>query len=431
MGKNITVIGSGYVGLTTGICLADLGNKVICVDNNEEKIAKLKDYELPIFEPHLQPLLKTNSLEGRLEFTTDIIEATKKSGILFLCVGTPPKENGETDLSAIEHATREISKASDDYKVIVQKSTVPVNTAFGLKKIVEDYIKTDFDIAVNPEFLREGSAIHDFMNPDRIVIGTESKRAFAELTELYKPLNAPILHTDINSAELIKHLSNAMLAQRISTINLIAMLCEKTNADIETVAKGVGMDKRIGSDFLKAGIGYGGFCFPKDLDALIHILKKNGIDSGLFEKIQDTNHAMRDHFVGKIAGRFEGEGGLENKLLGVLGLAFKPNTDDMRLAPSVDIISKLKSRRARIKAYDPQAMENSRKILDIGYCDDLYGAAENCDALLILTEWQEFKDMDLTRIKKKMKMPLIFDGRNIYNKERMKSLGFEYYCIGR
>ncbi|MBS3090606.1 UDP-glucose/GDP-mannose dehydrogenase family protein [Candidatus Pacearchaeota archaeon] len=431
MGKNIAVIGSGYVGLTTGTCLADLGNKVICVDNNEEKIAGLKNCKIPIFEPGLELLIKRNSLEKRLEFSTDIADATKKSDLVFLCVGTPPKENGETDLSAIENVTREIAKASNGYKIIVQKSTVPVNTAVGLKGIMKQYIKTEFDTAVNPEFLKEGSAVYDFMNPDRIVIGTESEKAYAELAEMYKPLNAPILHTDINSAELIKHLSNAMLAQKISTINLIAMLCEKTNADIETVAKGVGMDKRIGPDFLKAGIGYGGFCFPKDLDALIYILKKNGLDSGLFEKVRDINYDIRNHFARKISERFDKEGGLEGKIIGILGLAFKPNTDDIRLAPSTDIINKLKSKKAKIKAYDPKAMENSRKILEMEYCDNLYSAAENCDALLILTEWQEFKDMDLTRIRGSMKKPLIFDGRNIYNKERMKNLGFEYYCIGR
>lgn len=431
MSRNLAVIGSGYVGLVTGACLSELGNHVVSVDNDEKKIALLKAGQSPIYEPGLDSLLKRNVREGRLEFTTDIGEATRGSDIIFICVGTPPRENGEPDLSAIENVSRSIADASNDYKLIVEKSTVPVNTAMWMNDIMKKYMKTDFDIAVNPEFLREGSAVSDFMNPDRIVIGTDSTRAYGELAELFRPLNAPILHTDINSAELIKHTSNAMLAQRISTINLIARLCEKTGADAETVARGVGLDGRIGPHFLKPGIGYGGFCFPKDLDALIHIMQENGIDAGLFEKVRDINDDMREHFVDTIMGHFADGGGMAGKSLGVLGLAFKPNTDDMRLAPAVGIIERLVSEGATVKAYDPKAMDNSRKLLDIEYCEGAYAVAEGADALLILTEWQEFADADLTRIKELMRRPVVFDGRNIFNRQRMERLGFEYYCVGR
>ncbi len=429
MGEKILVIGSGYVGLTTGACLAELGNYIVCIDNNEEKISALKNGIMPIYEPGLEPLVKRNLAEGRLSFATEIKEAVENATIIFICVGTPPKENGEPDLSAMETVVKDIAKYAREYKLIVEKSTVPVQTASWLKGLIKEYIQTEFDIAVNPEFLREGSAIKDFMSPDRIVIGTESSKAAALLSELYKPLNAPILHTDINSAELIKHLSNAMLAQRISTINLIAQLCEKAHADIETVARGVGLDKRIGQDFLKAGIGYGGFCFPKDLDALIHIIQKNEINPSLFEAVRSINNLAQNSFVKKI------EKGLESisgKTLAVLGLSFKPNTDDMRFAPSVRIIRLLQERGARIRAYDPKAMGNAKEILsDVEFCKDAYSAAEGADCLLILTEWQEFLDMDLQRIKSLLKEPIIFDGRNIFNKERMNNLGFEYFSIGR
>ena len=426
--QKIAIIGSGYVGLVTGACFAELGNKVICVDNNEAKIVNLENGKMPIYEPGLDNLVSRNRKEGRISFTTEIKEAVRNSDILFICVGTPPKENGEPDLSAVENVAREIAQAADGYKVIVEKSTVPVQTASWLKQVIQKYL-SDVDIAVNPEFLSEGSAVHDFMYPDRIIIGTESSRASAILSELYKPLNAPILLTDVNSAELIKHLSNAMLSQKISTINLIAQLCEKTKADIETVAKGVGMDKRIGADFLKAGVGYGGFCFPKDLDALINIIRKNGIDAGLFESVQKINAEARESFINKIEKVL---GSLKNKQIAVIGLAFKPNTDDIRFAPSIDIINRLQAKGARIRVYDPKAMENAKNIFkDIEYCKDSYEAAKDSDALVILTEWQEFKDIDLLKIKGTLKQKIIIDGRNIFNKERMKGLGFDYFSIGR
>lgn len=427
--QKIAIIGSGYVGLVTGACFAELGNEVICVDNNEAKIANLENGKMPIYEPGLENLVSRNKREGRLSFAADVKEAVKSSDIIFICVGTPPKENGEPDLISVENVVKEIAQAADGYKLVVEKSTVPVQTASWLKQIMQKHLNHDFDIAVNPEFLREGSAVHDFMHPDRIIIGTESSRASASLSEIYKPLNAPILLTDINSAELIKHLSNAMLSQKISTINLAAQLCEKTNADIETVAKGVGMDRRIGPDFLKAGIGYGGFCFPKDLDALIHIIKKNGIDAGLFESVQKINTEARNNFTNKIE---KALGNLKDRQIAVLGLAFKPNTDDMRFAPSIDIIRELQSKGARIRAYDPRAVENAKNIFkDIEYCKDSYEAAKDSDALVILTEWQEFKDIDLLRMKELLKQRIIIDGRNIFNKERMKGLGFDYFSIGR
>ena len=427
--KNIAIIGSGYVGLVVGACFAELGNKVICVDSDKEKISKLNQGIVPIYELGLESLIKRNKEEARLFFTTEIREAVKLSEIIFLCIGTPPKSDGEPDLNAIEKVIKEIGEAADCYKLIVEKSTVPVQTASWLKKITGRYLKEDFDIAVNPEFLSEGSAVHDFMNPGRIIIGTESNRALDLLAELYKPLNSPVMPTDINSAEIIKHLSNAMLAQRISTINLIAELCEATNTDIEIVAKGVGMDKRIGKDFLRAGIGYGGFCFPKDVDSLISILKKLGIDPSIFESVQRVNIKAKQNFVVKIEKVL---GSLKEKRIAVFGLAFKPDTDDIRMAPSVDIVGRLKEKGAKITAYDPKAMENAKGMLKgIEYGKNLYDAAAGADALLILTEWQEFRDMDLSKLKKAMKNPVIIDGRNLFNKERMKGLGFNYFSVGR
>lgn len=429
MNERIAVIGSGYVGLVTGACLAELGNRVICIDNDKRKIARLRKGMIPIYEPRLKNLVLRNMKEGRLSFTAEIKEAVKQSGIIFICVGTPPKATGEPNLTSVKNVAKEIAKAANGYKLIIEKSTVPVQTASWLKEIMQEHVKTDFDIAVNPEFLREGSAIYDFMNPDRIIIGTENSKAAALLSGLYKPLNAPILITDINSAEIIKHLSNAMLAQKISTINLIAQLCEKTGADIEIVAKGVGMDKRIGGDFLKAGIGYGGFCFPKDLDALIHILRKNSIDAKLFESVQDINYKARQNFVSKIE---KAVGDLRNKNIAVLGLAFKPNTDDMRFSPAIEVISQLQKKGAKIKAYDPKAIEKAKKILkNVRYCRNAYDAAKNADALVILTEWQEFRDLDLLRIKRLLKKPIIIDGRNLFNKERIRKLNFRYISVGR
>ncbi|MEM4282401.1 MAG: UDP-glucose/GDP-mannose dehydrogenase family protein [Candidatus Woesearchaeota archaeon] len=426
----LSIIGSGYVGLVTGAVFAEKGNQVVCIDNDKKKIELLKNEKIPIYEPGLEELVLAHKSEGRLRFTTDIASGIKDSEVVFICVGTPPKKDGSPDLTSIEHVAKEISKSMKGYKVIVEKSTVPVMTADWMKELMQKYLeKADFDIAVNPEFLREGSALKDAMNPDRIVIGTDSQKADAILTELYKPFNAPIIHTDMRSAELIKHASNAFLAMKISYANLVSRLCEAAGADIEVVMKGIGADKRIGYDFLKAGIGYGGFCFPKDLDAFIHTFERHGITPSLLKAVSEINVSQRKYFVEKIEKEL---GGVKGKRLGVLGLAFKPNTDDMRFAPSIDIISKLQELGAGIAAYDPKAMENAKKILkNITYCTNPYAAAENADALLILTEWDEFKHLRIERIKKQLKQPIIFDGRNIYDPQRMHQLGIKYFSIGR
>lgn len=427
----IAVIGSGYVGLVTASCFAELGNDVICVDIDEGKISKLNKGIIPIYEPGLEELALANNRAGRLRFATDIKMAIRESEIIFICVGTPPKESGEADLSHVESVARTIAEAMDSYKIIVEKSTVPVETGSKVAKSIKAYNmhKADFDVVSNPEFLREGSAISDFMKPDRIVIGCESERARQAMQKLYEPLNAPILFTDIKSAEIIKHASNSFLAAKISFINAISNICESAGADVEKVAEGMGLDKRIGKSFLSAGIGYGGFCFPKDAEAFIRISEKLGYDFKLLKEVQEINHQQRAHFVRKVE---KALWVVKGKTIGVLGLAFKPNTDDMRFAPSVDIIAELQKEGARIQAYDPQAMEKSKGTLkDISYCSSPYDAAKGADALIIITEWDEFKEMDFKKIKSLMKHPLMIDGRNIYNPDDMKKEGFAYISMGR
>ena len=427
----ITVIGTGYVGLTSGTCLAELGNDVTCVDIDKEKIDMLNNGKIPIYEPGLKELLDRNIREGRLKFTTNTQEAIKTSEIIFICVGTPPKDNGEADLSYVEDVAREIAEHMESYKVIVEKSTVPVETG----EKVADTIKLNnqhnvgFDVVSNPEFLREGSAVQDTFNPDRIVIGANSEKAIKIMKKLYEPINASIIVTDIRSAEIIKHASNSFLATKISFINAIANICELTGADIEKITEGMGYDKRIGKAFLNAGIGYGGFCFPKDAAAFIRIAEKYGYDFKLLKAVQEINEKQKDFFIKKIE---KALWNLKDKKIGVLGLAFKPNTDDMRFAPSIDIINHLQKEGAKIRAYDPEAMENAKKVLkNAEYCKGPYEAAENADALLILTEWNEFKELDLGKIKNLMKNKMIIDGRNIYDPEEMKKLGFRYISIGR
>ena len=427
----IAVIGCGYVGLTSGTCLAELGNDVICVDIDKEKIDMLNNGKIPIYEPGLNELIGRNRKENRLRFTTDIKEAIKDSEIIFICVGTPPKNNGEADLSYVENVAREIAKHMDSYKVIVEKSTVPVETGEKVAETIKLNNKhnAEFDVVSNPEFLREGSAVDDTFNPDRIVIGTDSKKAVGMMKRLYEPIKAPIIVTDIRSAEIIKHASNSFLATKISFINAIANICEQTGADIGKVAEGMGYDKRIGKAFLNAGIGYGGFCFPKDSAAFIRIAEKYGYDFKLLKDVQEINEKQKEFFIKKIE---KALWNLKGKEIGILGLAFKPNTDDMRFAPSIDIINYLQKEGAKIKAYDPEAVENAKKLLkDIKYCNDPYEAAESADALLVLTEWNEFKELDLDKIKDLMKSKLIIDGRNIYNPEEMKKLGFNYISMGR
>ena len=427
----ITVVGAGYVGLVTAACFSELGNEVICIDIDESKIGKLNGGIIPIFEPGLDELVKKNRKENRLNFTTDLKNSIKESEIIFICVGTPPKENGDADLSAVENVARTIAEVMDSYKVIVEKSTVPVKTGEKVEKSIKSYNihKVDFDVVSNPEFLREGTAVNDFMHPDRIVIGCENERAKEVMGKLYAPLKSRILFTDIKSAEIIKHASNSFLATKISFINAIANICELAGADVERVAEGMGMDKRIGRSFLDAGIGYGGFCFPKDAEAFIRISEKLGYDFKLLKATQDVNYHQRKHFVKKVETAL---GVVKNKTIGVLGLAFKPNTDDMRFAPSIDIIQELQKDGAKIKAYDPESMERAKEILNyVEYCENPYDAAENADALLILTEWDEFKKMDIEKIKSLMKHNLIIDGRNIYNADDMKKEGFNYISIGR
>jgi len=428
---NIAIIGAGYVGLVTGACFAELGNKVICVDNDPEKIKLLKGLKMPFFEKGLDKMVKKNISAGRLVFTDNIESAVKKSLVIFICVGTPPREGGEADLSYVESVATQIAKNMSSYRLIIEKSTVPVETGNWIERTIKINNKKGirFDVASNPEFLKEGTAIEDFMHPDRIVIGVESKKAEKLLTKLYSPIKAEMVVTDIKSAELIKHASNSFLATKISFINSISNICEKTGADIEKVSYGIGLDKRIGRQFLKSGIGYGGFCFPKDLDAFIHISEKIGYDFSILKAVRKVNEGQKAIFLKKIEKELWI---IKDKTIGVLGLSFKPNTDDMRFAPSIDIINYLTQSGARIKAYDPKAMDKAKGFLKgVDFCKDLYETARGSDALLILTEWNEFKGMELRRIKKLLKNPLIIDGRNIFDRAKMRRLGFKYVSMGR
>jgi UDPglucose 6-dehydrogenase len=429
---NISMIGSGYVGLVSGACFADLGNKVICVDNDESKIRKLKAGLIPIYEPGLEEMVRRNSKEGRLAFSTDIKDAVKRSEIIFIAVGTPSKENGDADLTVVEHVASEIAMAMPSYRLIVEKSTVPVNTGEWVEHTIKVFNKhkIEFDMASNPEFLKEGSAIEDFMHPDRIVIGVKSKRARDMLLELYKPLNAEMVVTDIKSAEIIKHASNSFLAAKISFINSVAEVCDKVGADIVEVSRGMGLDRRIGKEFLNAGIGFGGSCFPKDLAAFARISEKIGCEFRMLKEVLNVNDLQKKIFVKKIEGQLWN---LSKKKIGVLGLSFKPDTDDIRQSPALDIIAMLQMEGAEIKAYDPKAMDKSKEVLteNIEFCKDAYAAAKGCDCLVIATEWNEFKELDFGRIKKSMRQPIIADGRNIYEPSAMKKLGFKYIGMGR
>jgi UDPglucose 6-dehydrogenase len=425
------MIGTGYVGLVSGTCFAEIGHDVMCVDNDEEKINILKKGGIPIYEPGLEGLVKKNMKAGRLSFTTSIKEGVKKSLFLFIAVGTPPKEDGEPDLSSVEKVAEEIGSAMNEYKIIVEKSTVPVQTGKWVKTVIDRFSKRirDFDVASNPEFLREGSAVDDFLHPDRIVLGVESQQAQEKLLELYKPIDAPKIVTDIESAELIKHASNSFLSTKISFINAISIICEKSGADVLKVAEGMGLDKRIGRDFLNAGVGFGGFCFPKDIKAFISIAAKLGYDFRLLKEVDAINHEQMLLAVKKLEGMLWN---LKDKTIGILGLAFKPNTDDMRFAPSITIIKELRKRGAEIKAYDPVAMERAKRIMpDIEYCTDPYSAVKDVDALILVTEWDEFRSLDLKKIKGLMRQPFFLDGRNIFDAKEMKGLEFIYSGIGR
>ncbi|MDP2912839.1 MAG: UDP-glucose/GDP-mannose dehydrogenase family protein [Candidatus Omnitrophota bacterium] len=430
---NICIIGTGYVGLVSGACFADLGHNVICIDNDKKKIKKLKKGIMPIYEPGLEELVRRNLKNGRLKLGSNIKEGVKASEIIFIAVGTPSKENGEADLTFVENVSREIARSMTSYRLIVEKSTVPVNTGEWVEHIIRVFKRNKavpFDVASNPEFLREGSGIEDFMHPDRIVIGVKSKKARAILVELYKGLNAPIVVTDIKSAEIIKHASNSFLATKISFINAVSNICDKAGADIVEVARGVGLDRRIGKEFLRAGIGFGGSCFPKDLAAFMRISDNLGYEFGLLEEAQRINYNQKRLVVKKITDHLWN---IPAKTITILGLSFKPDTDDMREAPSIDIISMLRKEGARIKVYDPEAMQKAKALFkrDVEFCADPYRAAKNSDCLVVVTEWNEFKDLDFKKIKKLMRQPIIIDGRNIYDPGRMRKLGFTYVGIGR
>lgn len=428
---NISIVGSGYVGLVTGACFAELGNRVICTDNDAAKIKELKKGIIPIYEPGLEELVKINLNKKRLVFTTGLKEAVEESEIIFIAVGTPSLDNGEADLTGIENVARNIAVNMPGYRLIVEKSTVPVETGKWVKHTIETHVKKKikFDVASNPEFLREGSAINDFMHPDRVVIGVESKKAQDLLVNLYKPLNAPLVITDIKSAELIKHASNSFLATKISFINAIARICDRVGADVLEVAQGMGLDKRIGQAFLSPGIGYGGSCFPKDLDAFISISEKLGYSFDLLKAVREINRRQKDFFLHKIKDVLWI---IKDKTVGILGLSFKPDTDDIRNAPSIDIIRILQQEGARIRVYDPSAIERAKKLLhDVKFCKDPYEVCSGSDCLLIVTEWDEFKELDFNKIKKLLKRPLIIDGRNIYDAEKLEKIGFTYVGIGR
>jgi len=429
--KKIAVIGAGHVGLVTAACFAKLGNKVICVDNNRKKIIALKKGIVPFFEPGLEELLKKMVKRKKLSFSFSIAESAENSEIIFIAVGTPSKTTGEADLSAVEAVISEVAKAMKGYKLLVEKSTVPVMTGEWLKRTVNLIKKknVDFDVAANPEFLREGSAILDFLQPERIIVGTESKKAKKLLAELYRPVKAPIIFTDIKSAELIKHASNSFLAAKISYINAVSQICEKVGANVNQVAQGMGYDSRIGRKFLSAGVGYGGSCFPKDVAAFVHLAEENGYNFNLLKAVQKINEEQIDFVFKKIKKMLWT---LRNKRIGILGLSFKPDTDDIREAPSLKIVEKLLSEGAILQVYDPKAMKETKKIFpEPTYCKNPYEVCKNAELLLILTEWEEFKNLDLVKVKKMLQKPYLIDGRNIYEPKRMKKLGFIYEGIGR
>jgi UDPglucose 6-dehydrogenase len=429
---NISIIGSGYVGLVTGTCFAELGNNVICADNDAGKVALLNKGAVPIYEPGLEELVKINLKNKRLSFTSNIRLAVKKSEVIFIAVGTPALENGEADLTGIENVARSIAQNMDGYRLVVEKSTVPVETCAWVKKTISTYVKKGykFDVVSNPEFLREGSAISDFTHPDRIILGVESAKAKQIMTSLYQPLNRPILITNIKSAELIKHASNAFLATKISFINAISRICDKVGADVKEVAQGMGLDSRIGRHFLNAGIGYGGSCFPKDLEAFIDIAGKLGYDFQILKAVRSTNEEQKRFVLQKIKDELWI---IKDKTITVLGLAFKPDTDDLRNSPSVGLIKDLLQEGAKVKVYDPKAMAKAKHLLGGGavFCSDLYQASRGADCLVVATEWNEFKELDFFRLKKLLKRALLVDARNIYEPKTMKGLGFSYIGIGR
>jgi UDPglucose 6-dehydrogenase len=429
--KSICVIGAGYVGLVTGTCFADLGNQVIILDIDEGRIERLRNGVMPIYEPGLEELVRRNAGMGRLSFTTSYEEGLAQAEFVFIAVDTPSGAEGEADLRSVRAAASAIAAVMDHPLIIVNKSTVPIGTGDWVADIINRHRRNgvDFWVVSNPEFLREGSAVHDFLNPDRVVLGSMSREAAEKVAQLYLPLRAPIIVTDLRTAEMIKYASNAFLASRISFINEIASICERLGADVKEVAAGMGYDKRIGPAFLDAGLGFGGSCFPKDVRALAHMAAIHGCHPQLLRAVLEINADQRRQVVQKLRDLL---GGLDERTIGILGLAFKPNTDDMREAPALELIHLLQHEGARIKAYDPVAMDNARRVLpDITYCTDPYQVAEGADALVVATEWNEFKHLDLERVRKAMRRPVLVDGRNIYDPEAMIALGFTYRGVGR
>ncbi len=438
------IVGTGYVGLVTGTCFAEMGNDVICVDIDKEKIEKLKKGEIPIYEPGLDKLVKKNYQKGNLRFTTDIKEALKECEIIFIAVGTPQSEDGSADLSHVIEVARQIGKYMEHELIVVDKSTVPVGTADRVRQTIEeelrkrfgDRIPFGFDVVSNPEFLKEGDAVNDFMKPDRVIVGADNKRSLMILKELYRPFtmnHERFIEMDVRSAEMTKYAANAMLATKISFMNEIANICELVGADVNKVRVGIGSDKRIGYHFIYPGIGWGGSCFPKDVRALQKMAKEKGFEPVIIEAVDNVNERQKYKLVEKVVRRF-GED-LSDRVFALWGLAFKPQTDDMREAPSITIVKELTRRGARIKAYDPEAMENAcnfwlKDIEQIEYFDNKYDTLNNSDAMLLVTEWKEFRSPDFYEIKKRLKQPVIFDGRNQYNRELLTELGFEYYQIG-
>jgi UDPglucose 6-dehydrogenase len=446
----ISILGCGYVGLVTGACLAEIGHEVMCTDNDLCKIQTLQQGTLPIYEPHLDEIVARNTEDGRLKFTGDMGEAVRFGDAVFICVGTPPLEDGDADLSAIDNCARLIAEESRGTKLVIEKSTVPMQTGEKLKRALAIYSRNSgysFTVASNPEFLQEGTAVSDFLHPDRIVIGVDNKSTERQLREIYRPIiehslvcpihngNCPLdrssrfVVTSINSAELIKHSCNSFLALKISYANLIADICENMGADVQEVVHAMGLDPRIGPDFLRAGLGFGGFCLPKDIQAFIRLGEKAGVDVSLLKNAESVNKRRIDSFLAKIR---QALWVLKDKRIGILGLAFKANTDDIRFAPAMELIRKLQQERVHLQVYDPQAMEKTKPLFPaIRYCTDPYEVAEKAEALLIVTEWAEFKTLDWKRVRDLMLRPLVMDGRNLLESAKMKALGFEYHGVGK
>jgi UDPglucose 6-dehydrogenase len=433
---HIAVVGSGYVGLVTGACLADFGMDVTCVDNDARKIAMLKDGQVPIYEPGLEALVAKNARAGRLHFTTELREAVENALAVFIAVGTPPREDGSADLSYVVKVAEAIADSMNGYKVVVTKSTVPIGTGQLIEKVISERTggRIPFSVVSNPEFLREGSAIEDFMRPDRVVIGARDQQAVAIMRDIYRPLyliETPFVVTNVESSELIKYASNAFLATKITFINEVAELCERLGADVHHVARGMGLDRRIGPKFLHPGPGYGGSCFPKDTKALTEIARSAGRPFEIVETVVEVNERVKLRMVDKI--RAACGGTVAGLTIGVLGLSFKPETDDMREAPSIPILDALIADGAKVRAFDPVAIDNAREVLPAGvvYCKDSYDAAAGADCLVILTEWNQFRSLDLERLRRALRRPLVVDLRNVYEPERMRDAGFAYESVGR